>query len=131
MTILALTDDGDYHVVHPDQDCRGWLAVDAAGQPLGRVKDLMIDTEHDRVDSLRLDDGSNVAVEKVRLGTGVVHVGEARGVAALTEAADARVTRDIVALPRVVRRSPRDAAAVVATPGAADHQGPRTMLRGS
>ncbi len=120
MTILALTDDGEYSVVHPDQDCRGWLTVDEAGRALGRVQDLMIDTELDRVDSLRLSDGSIVAVEQVRLGAGVVHVGEARGVAALTEATDARVTSDIVALPRVVRRSPRDAAATLATPEPGD-----------
>jgi len=118
MSILALTDDGDYQVVHPDQDCRGWLTVDQAGQALGRVQDLMIDTELDRVDSLRLSDGSIVAVEQVRLGAGVVHVGETRGDAALTTAADADVT-GIVALPRVVRRSPPPAEAVAAMPIAA------------
>ena len=72
MAITPLSEESEYHVVHPNQDCRGWPLVDETGAVLGRVQELLIDTERDRVNALRLEDGSLVAVERVTLLDGTV-----------------------------------------------------------
>jgi sporulation protein YlmC with PRC-barrel domain len=72
MAIMPLTEESEFHVVHPNQDCRGWPVVDEGGRIVGRVQELMIDTERDRVTALRLEDGTHVAVERVALLDGSV-----------------------------------------------------------
>jgi sporulation protein YlmC with PRC-barrel domain len=72
MAIKPLSEESEYHVVHPNQDCRGWPVVDEGGRPVGKVQELIIDTERDRVAALRLADGAEVPVERVTLLDGSV-----------------------------------------------------------
>ncbi len=66
----------DYELVHEDQDVRGWEVRDHDGRLFGRVRDLLIDTKHDRVASLLLDDQSQLSVREVSLGDNVVLIDE-------------------------------------------------------
>lgn len=72
MVIRALADEPDFQVVQDNQDCRGWAVVDERGRAVGRVNELFIDTEQNRVASLRLDDGVQIPVERVTLLDGTV-----------------------------------------------------------
>lgn len=72
MAIKPLSAESEYHVVYPNQDCRGWPVVDESGRVVGRVDELLIDTERERVHALRLDDGAEVDVERVTLLEGTV-----------------------------------------------------------
>ena len=67
MNIVKLSDATDYHVVYPEQDCRGWSVVDGLGRARGVVAELLVDTDAERVTSLRLATGEDVPVESVVL----------------------------------------------------------------
>ncbi len=67
MSIVKLSDATEYHVVYPEQDCRGWNMVDGLGRARGVVADLLIDTVAERVTALRLATGEDVPVESVIL----------------------------------------------------------------
>lgn len=102
MAIKPLSEESEYHVVHPNQDCRGWPVVDEGGGVVGRVQELIIDTERDRVASLRLEDGVLVAVERVTLLDGSVVLEDE----ALPPPAPSRRSARWSELP-VQRRAPR------------------------
>lgn len=72
MTIMALSESAEYHVVNKSQDCRGWPVLDQDGTDLGRVEELMIDTDRNRVYTLRLDSGAIIPVDCVDLHDGRV-----------------------------------------------------------
>ena len=57
-----------------DQDLRGWEARDAKGQPIGRVGDLIVDTDAMRVDTIVLEDGTTFRAADVHLADHVVYV---------------------------------------------------------
>lgn len=77
--IRPLSELVEYHVVHPNQDCRGWDVVDESGRLLGRVAELMVDLDRERVCALRMADGVSVDVENVSLLDGSVVVDDVVG----------------------------------------------------
>jgi uncharacterized protein (TIGR02271 family) len=82
MALTPLSKLDDYKLVDEKQDVRGWPVQDAAGAQLGKVEDLIVDTEERRVSTLRLDAGIWVPVKDVTLGDGVVvFEGEGAGAA--------------------------------------------------
>ena len=75
MSRIELSRAPEWELVHDSQDVRGWPVVDAVGQTVGKVKDLIIDTESERVSSLLLDTGAQVAAREVSLGDHYVTMG--------------------------------------------------------
>jgi len=55
-TMMRLS-DSEHIVADPDQDIRGRKVLDRDGKELGKVEDLLIDTELDKVRLLRVEHG--------------------------------------------------------------------------
>ena len=72
MTIKPLAELEDFEPVDSDQDCRGWTVVDAAGQQIGRVREMLADTEDERVTALVLDTGAQIPTGAVTFEDGRV-----------------------------------------------------------
>lgn len=79
MALVALSKQDDYDLTNSDQDCRGWTVTDTDGNPLGKVTDMIVDTEAEHVDSIVLDSGAQVPAANIALRNGKVLV---RGAAA-------------------------------------------------
>lgn len=72
MALTLLAELKDFQLVDSDQDCRGWPVRDTAGQSLGTVHDMLVDTERKRVKTLVLDSGVQVPAADVSFKDGVV-----------------------------------------------------------
>lgn len=70
----ALSNLSDWELVHDDQDIRGWEVHDAAHRKIGRVDDLLVSTDTERVEVIRLDDGKELSARQIELGDGVVYL---------------------------------------------------------
>ncbi|HET6566364.1 MAG TPA: PRC-barrel domain-containing protein [Rhodothermales bacterium] len=81
MAVQPLSDLYDWHLVHEDQDIRGWKVLDDRGTEIGRIDELLVDTDSEVVDRIRLDNGEEFSARDIEIEDGVVHV---RGEAALT-----------------------------------------------
>lgn len=69
-----LSDLDDWQLVHDEQDIRGWKALDKAGQRLGIISDLLVNTDTKLVESIRLDNGQEYDIRLVDIGDGVVYI---------------------------------------------------------
>lgn len=90
MAFYPLSELEDWHLVHPDQDIRGWSVQNASGAEIGRVEELLVNTDSELVESIRLDNGEEFSAADIEIGDGIVH---ARGEASLTEATTEPVVR--------------------------------------
>ncbi len=100
MAIKPLAELEDFDLVNSDQDCRGWVVMDATGKRVGKVKEMLVDTDQERVTALVLDSGQQIPARNVSLkdGTVVVRGMETQGGA--TAAATGRnASEGEVALP--------------------------------
>jgi uncharacterized protein (TIGR02271 family) len=79
MAMVELSRSDEWELEHDSQDVRGWEVVDGSGQRLGTVRELIIDTDKERVASLVLDSGEQVAAREVTLGDHVVRLDGATG----------------------------------------------------
>jgi len=52
MALKSLSELDDYQLANKDQDCRGWDVVNASGIQIGKVRELLVDTESERVTAL-------------------------------------------------------------------------------
>ncbi len=55
--LSALSQLPSWELDHPDEDVRGWLMLDESGKTLGRVSDLIVDTDTRYVAQVVLTDG--------------------------------------------------------------------------
>ncbi len=69
----------DYHLVNPEQDIRGWKVVDEAGATIARVDELLVSTDTELVEVVRLDNGAEYAVKDISLGDRLVYLKGASG----------------------------------------------------
>ncbi|NUO48344.1 MAG: PRC and DUF2382 domain-containing protein [Polyangiaceae bacterium] len=53
---------------HREEDLRGWPVRDVDGRPLGRVTELVVDTDTHHVSELILDDGKHLAAHETLIG---------------------------------------------------------------
>ena len=76
---LSINENDDWHVEHDRQDIRGWVVHDASGKTVGRVRDLIADTESGLVESIVLDNGEELPASTIEIGYGdkVVHLASA------------------------------------------------------
>lgn len=64
-----------WELEHSDQDVRGCTLVEPDGSPIGRIDEMLVDREHERVAGIRLDDGRVFPVEPLTLRDEVVVYG--------------------------------------------------------
>ncbi|MDP9474550.1 MAG: PRC and DUF2382 domain-containing protein [Actinomycetota bacterium] len=64
--------DSDRVLEDSEPDILGWAARDEAGNEVGTVSDLLLNTETDYVDALLLEDGEEYPIDDVEIGSGSV-----------------------------------------------------------
>ena len=52
MAIVDYSKQDEFDLVHTGQDCMGWTVVDQAGNELGKVTEMLIDTDAMHIDSI-------------------------------------------------------------------------------
>lgn len=67
MSIVAYTQQDEFDLVNSGQDCIGWTVTDQAGNSLGEVKEMLIETEEMRVDSIMVAGGVRIPAENIAL----------------------------------------------------------------
>ena len=75
----------DRELEDQERDIRGWPVQDEAGNRVGTVDDLLLNTDTEVVDMVVLDNGEMYLVDNVRVGVEVVSLA---GTAATSDAAD-------------------------------------------
>src|SRR5687767_12547029 len=53
---------------HREEDLRGWPVRDVDGRPLGRVTEMIVDTDTHHVSELVLDDGKHLSARETLIG---------------------------------------------------------------
>ena len=71
---VRLSHTDDWKLVHSDQDIRNRKVADATGHPIGRVDDLVIDTDRELIAEIILEDGTRYPAEALRLDGDTVYV---------------------------------------------------------
>ena len=72
MGLIPLSKMDDYELVDKDQDLRGWKVQDATGRTLGKVAEMLVDTDKERVTTLLLDNNAEYSIEDLELGDHVL-----------------------------------------------------------
>lgn len=72
MAVTPLSDLRDWELAEERQDLRGRRLVDETGQPLGIVEQMMVNTDAERVDSVRSDTGELYPVGALEIRDDVV-----------------------------------------------------------
>lgn len=74
MSIVAYSQQDEFDLVNSGQDCMGWTVVDQTGDDLGEVKEMLIETDEMRVDSIMVSGGVRIPAENIALRDGRVVV---------------------------------------------------------
>ena len=77
MAIVAYSQQDEFDLVNSGQDCMGWTVTDQAGNDIGKVTEMLIETDEMRVDSIMVQGGVRIPAENIALRDGRV---VARGV---------------------------------------------------
>jgi stress response protein YsnF len=74
MALVNYTEQNEYDLVNSGQECIGWTVVDQAGNQLGLVTEMLIDTDRDMVDSILIDRQTRIPAADFALNDGQVIV---------------------------------------------------------
>ena len=74
MERVSLSRTDDWHLKFDEQDVRGFDALDAEGNPIGVVDDMIVNTAEERVDAIVLTDGTEHPARDVSIGDRVVYL---------------------------------------------------------
>ena len=74
MARIQLSNTDDWKLKFDDQDVRGYDALDADGNRVGAVRDMIVDTDEERVDAVLLEDGTEYPARDLSIGDGVVYL---------------------------------------------------------
>lgn len=74
MTRAAMSRLDDWELENDSQDIRGWPVYDRDNQPLGSVTDLIGDTDRGYIDTIVLNDRTELPTDTVRISDGMVVV---------------------------------------------------------
>ena len=67
MAIVYYTQQDEYDLVNSGQDCIGWTVVDQAGNELGKVSEMLVNTDTEMVDSILIDRRKRIAAQDFAL----------------------------------------------------------------
>lgn len=70
----SLSHLSDWQLANKDQDIRGWQLYDRPDHSLGRVTDLLADPATERVEAVKLENGTSIAVERILIGDNAVYM---------------------------------------------------------
>ncbi len=82
MAVVYYTQQNEYDLVNSGQDCIGWTVVDQAGNKIGEVTEMLINTDTEMVDSILIDRKKRIAAQDFSLSDkrvvvrGIMHGGE-------------------------------------------------------
>ncbi len=74
MARAPLSQLNDWELVNEDQDIRGWPVEDQAGNRLGTVREMIVDTDTEQVEMIVLDNGAEYPNDDIELGNGAVYL---------------------------------------------------------
>ncbi|MEP0548996.1 MAG: PRC-barrel domain-containing protein [Rhodothermales bacterium] len=74
MKRVPLSNTGSWELSFDDQDVRGYEAVDADGNHVGEVDQMIVNTDEKRVDAIVLEDGTEYPARDISIGDGVVYL---------------------------------------------------------
>ncbi len=74
MSRVPLSDSSDWQLKFDEQDVRGFRALDADGHEVGRVGQMIVNTDEERVDAVVLEDGTEYPARDLSIGDGVVYL---------------------------------------------------------
>lgn len=57
----------DWKLEHSSQDIRGWPLRDQRGADVGKVQDMLVDRDRERVAAVTVSDGSTIPVERISI----------------------------------------------------------------
>jgi uncharacterized protein (TIGR02271 family) len=89
MAIVAYSQQDEFDLVNSGQDCMGWTVVDQAGNSIGKVTEMLIQTDQMHVDSIMVSGGVRIPAQDIALRDGRVVV---RGVLHQEQYAETRRT---------------------------------------
>ncbi len=72
MSIVAYSQQDEFDLVNSGQDCMGWTVVDQAGSEIGKVTEMLIESDEMHVDSIMISGGVRVPAENIALRDGRV-----------------------------------------------------------
>ena len=73
MARFPLASNSDWELTNDGQDIRGWEARDGDNNRLGEVTHMLMNTETEMVDVIRLDTGRELATTDVHIGKDIVY----------------------------------------------------------
>lgn len=82
MAVVYYTQQDEYDLVNSGQDCIGWTVVDQSGKEMGKVTEMLINTDTEMVDSVLVDRKKRVPAQDFQLRDnqvvvrGITHDGE-------------------------------------------------------
>jgi hypothetical protein len=105
MALFPLASNSEWELTNANQDIRGWEARDRDNNRLGEVTQMLMNTETERVEVVRLDTGREFATADIHIGKDVVYC-DVEGVGKLPTVPKvpdgyARITRRAVPLDPV------------------------------
>lgn len=101
MAIVPYTKQDDYDVVNDNQDCIGWTVTDQAGNEIGEVTEMLVNTDTEMVDSIIINSRTRVAAGDISLsGERVIVRGVLSGDDAQTSGAVIEETQTYTAMQR-------------------------------
>ncbi|MDQ6787860.1 MAG: PRC and DUF2382 domain-containing protein [Acidobacteriota bacterium] len=74
MAVVYYSQQDEYDLVNSGQDCMGWTVVDQAGNEIGTVSEMLINTDTEMVDSILVDRKKRIAAQDFALRDGRVVV---------------------------------------------------------
>ncbi len=75
MSRHLLSNTSDWQLANSEQDLRGAALVGPDGTPVGTIRDMVLDTDAERVTTLVLEDGAEVPAADITIRDGVVYLG--------------------------------------------------------
>ena len=64
MSIVAYSQQDEFDLVNSGQDCMGWTVVDQSGSDIGKVTEILIETDEMMVDSIMVEGGVRIPAEE-------------------------------------------------------------------
>lgn len=83
MAKTPLSKSDEYELVDKDRDIRGWQVQDHAGHQLGKVAELIVDTERETVTHIILENKVEYSIHDIEIADGHIVLGAAATTAAL------------------------------------------------
>ncbi len=74
MPRVLLSQLDNWNLIDQDQEIRGLRLVDKAGQAIGLITDMIVDTDAGYVDAVVLDSGGEIPADAIEIGTDVVYL---------------------------------------------------------